>query len=98
MCVLIVSALILIDAESTKATVTDAAWSGLTRKQKRKKVIKVNEITNEADAFKARMKEAKAVKIKEAEFSVKDEIEQAFRQGYQAGYKAGIASTFNSEE
>ena len=77
-------------------TVTNAAWRGST--SRRKEVIKVNEITNEADAFKARMKEAKAVKIKEAEFSVKDEIEQAFRQGYKAGYKAGIESTFNSEE
>lgn len=62
----------------------------------------MSEITNEADAFKAIMKEAKAIKIKEAEFSVKDEIEQAFRQGYQAGYKAGyktgIESVFNNEK
>lgn len=89
-------ALLLIGAESTGVTVTDAAWRGSTKKQRRKKVIKVNEITNEADAFKARMKEAKAIKIKE--FSVNDEIEQAFRQGYQAGYKAGIESTFNNEK
>lgn len=70
----------------------------MTKKQRRKETIKVSEITNEADAFKTRMKEVKAVKIKEAEFSVKDEIEQAFRQGYQAGYKAGIESIFNNEE
>lgn len=91
-------ALLLIGAESTGVTVTDAAWSGSKNRQRRKEMIKVNEITSEADAFKARMKEAKAIKIKEAEFSVKDEIEQAFRQGYQAGYKAGIESTFNNEE
>lgn len=98
MCVLIVSALLGQGAASSIPTATAAAWSGSTKKQRRKGVIKVNEITNEADAFKVRMKEAKAIKIKEAEFSVKDEIEQAFRQGYKAGYKAGIESTFNSEE